>query len=269
MVALTTRHGAPAGRRIRAARSHGSGRRGDDARQAHAPAPQRRGGGHPAPGHARHRRRQRGRQDHAHPGHRRGARPGPGHRPLRGRLPPVRPRGARHVPFTVLNPDCNYIDVMEQHLQLLALGPADPQAGLRPFHRRAGPPGAGGAPRLRDRGGPAAAAHQAGPRLLRHHRLPRPAGGDPAGVEAAPRQPPSAATPASRCSPNWSGASRSRPPSSGRSASGPTSRQVRAGGRARHPPQGTPLSAEILLRPTIQHPELATCSPTTTGGPCT
>ena len=28
----------------------------------------------------------------------------------------------RHVPFTVLNPECNYIEVMEQHLQLLALG---------------------------------------------------------------------------------------------------------------------------------------------------
>src|ERR1700691_6401643 len=28
----------------------------------------------------------------------------------------------RGVPFTVLTPDCNYIDVMEQHLQLLALG---------------------------------------------------------------------------------------------------------------------------------------------------
>jgi phosphoribulokinase len=28
----------------------------------------------------------------------------------------------RDVPFTVLHPDCNYIDVMEQHLQLLALG---------------------------------------------------------------------------------------------------------------------------------------------------
>ncbi len=28
----------------------------------------------------------------------------------------------RQVPFTVLHPDCNYIDVMEQHLQLLALG---------------------------------------------------------------------------------------------------------------------------------------------------
>jgi phosphoribulokinase len=26
------------------------------------------------------------------------------------------------VPFTVLHPDCNYMDVMEQHLQLLALG---------------------------------------------------------------------------------------------------------------------------------------------------
>jgi phosphoribulokinase len=28
----------------------------------------------------------------------------------------------RGVPFTVLHPDCNYIEVMEQHLQLLALG---------------------------------------------------------------------------------------------------------------------------------------------------
>ena len=28
----------------------------------------------------------------------------------------------RNVPFTVLNPDCNYIDIMEQHLQLLAMG---------------------------------------------------------------------------------------------------------------------------------------------------
>jgi len=28
----------------------------------------------------------------------------------------------RAVPFTVLNPECNYIDVMEQHLQLLAMG---------------------------------------------------------------------------------------------------------------------------------------------------
>jgi len=28
----------------------------------------------------------------------------------------------RDIPFTVLHPDCNYIEVMEQHLQLLALG---------------------------------------------------------------------------------------------------------------------------------------------------
>ena len=28
----------------------------------------------------------------------------------------------RNVPFTVLHPDCNYIDIIEQHLQLLALG---------------------------------------------------------------------------------------------------------------------------------------------------
>jgi phosphoribulokinase len=28
----------------------------------------------------------------------------------------------RHLPFTPLHPDCNYLDVVEQHLQLLALG---------------------------------------------------------------------------------------------------------------------------------------------------
>src|SRR5215469_8952489 len=28
----------------------------------------------------------------------------------------------KQVPFTVLNPDCNYIEIMEQHLQLLAMG---------------------------------------------------------------------------------------------------------------------------------------------------
>ena len=44
-------------------------------------------------------------------------------------------KNAADVPFTVLHPDCNYIEVMEQHLQLLALGQADTQAGLRPRHR--------------------------------------------------------------------------------------------------------------------------------------
>lgn len=28
----------------------------------------------------------------------------------------------KHLPFTPLHPDCNYIDIMEQHMQLLALG---------------------------------------------------------------------------------------------------------------------------------------------------
>lgn len=28
----------------------------------------------------------------------------------------------KNVPFTVLNPDCNYVGIMEQHLQLLAMG---------------------------------------------------------------------------------------------------------------------------------------------------
>jgi len=34
-------------------------------------------------------------------------------------------------------------------------------------------------------------------------------------------------------------------------------------------PDGTQLSAEILLRPTIQHPELSHVLPTMTGAPCT
>ena len=74
----------------------------------------------PAPGDARHRRRQRGTK----PALTRGIAErwaGTGNRTVCGRLPPV----DRETPprtFTVLNPECNYMDVMERHLQLLALG---------------------------------------------------------------------------------------------------------------------------------------------------
>ena len=36
----------------------------------------------------------------------------------------------KHMPFTPLNPRCNYVDIMEQHLQLLALG----QPILKPIY---------------------------------------------------------------------------------------------------------------------------------------
>ena len=175
----------------------------------------------------------------------------------------------RHVPFTVLNPECNYIEVMEQHLQLLALGRpilkpvydhstgklvrpvlVEPREfviveGLLPLHTKLAracfditvylnPP----------------------EEIRREWKLRR----DSAerGIHAR-----------SRCSRSWSGASRSRPPSSGRSASGPTS----ASGSRRWP--GTAARAaprcrrkSCCGRPSAT-PSWPTCSPTTTGGPCT
>ncbi len=64
------------------------------------------------------------------------------------------------------------------------------------------------------------------------------------------------AIPGSRCWPSWTGGSRSRPRTSGRSGSRPTSRSGSRPVAGHEAPAGTPLSAEILLRPTIQHPEL-------------
>ena len=37
------------------------------------------------------------------------------------------------LPFTALHPDCNYVDIMEQHLQLLALG----HSVLKPVYNHA------------------------------------------------------------------------------------------------------------------------------------
>ena len=89
----------------------------------------------------------------------------------------------KELPFTPLHPDCNYIDIMEQHLQLLALG--------RPILRPVYDHGTGTFTRpeyVEPREfvivvGPVSALHQAHPRLLRRHGLPRPSRGDPARVE--------------------------------------------------------------------------------------
>ena len=100
---------------------------------------------------------------------------------------------------------------------------AHPQAGLRPLDGRAGPTGARRAQPVRDRRGPAPAAQQARPRLLRRHGVPRPARGHPPRVEARRATPPRGATRRSRCSPSSTGASPSRRRSSARSAATPTS----------------------------------------------
>ena len=115
---------------------------------------------------------------------------------------------------------------------------------------------------VRHRGGAAAAAHQARRAPASTSRLPRPARGDPAGAGRSSATPPSAATSPSRCSPSW----RRREPES-EAYIRPQRRHadivVRfSADRDRHDPPGTPLSAELLLRPTIRHPDAErTCWP--------
>ncbi len=51
---------------------------------------------------------------------------------LHRRLPQVRPAGAGpQSGITPLRPDCNYMDILELHVERTALRPADPEAGLR------------------------------------------------------------------------------------------------------------------------------------------
>ena len=162
----------------------------------------------------------------------------------------------RDVPFTVLNPECNYIEVMEQHLQLLALG----RPILKPVYDH--PTGKLVRPVL------------VGPRdfviveglLPLHTKLARACFDitvylDPPEeirrewklrrdtaergytreqvlAELDRREPESAAF--IRPQRQWADIAVRFAPVAGHSQ-----------------PRGTPLSAEILLRPTIQHPELA------------
>ena len=162
----------------------------------------------------------------------------------------------RHVPFTVLNPECNYIEVMEQHLQLLALGRpilkpvydhstgrlvrpvlVEPREfviveGLLPLHTKLA------------RACFDITVYLDPPEEIRREWKLR-------------RDTTERGYTESRCSRSWSGASRTRPPSSGRSASGPTSPSAsrRSPGTSSH---GTHrCRRRSCLRPTIQHPELA------------
>ncbi|MGE5137519.1 MAG: phosphoribulokinase [Gemmatimonadota bacterium] len=161
----------------------------------------------------------------------------------------------RDVPFTVLNPDCNYIDIMEQHLQLLALGRpilkpvydhstgelvrpvlVEPREfviveGLLPLHTKLAracfditvyldPP----------------------EEIRREWKLRRDCAErgyteEQVLAELARREPESAAY--IRPQRQWADIAVRFAPVAGHTE-----------------PQGTPLSAEILLRPTIQHPEL-------------
>ena len=164
----------------------------------------------------------------------------------------------KSLPFTPLHPDCNYLDIMEQHLQLLALG----RPILKPVYDHATgtfhPPEYVEPKRVRDRRGAASAVHQAGSGLLRRHRLPRAARGDSAPLEDRARLCASAATRPSRSGPTWSGASPSRRRTSARSGSTPTSWRGSLRSQRATTRPSTPLSAELMLRPTIQHPSLST-----------
>ena len=162
----------------------------------------------------------------------------------------------RHVPFTVLNPECNYIDGMDQHLQLLALGRpilkpvydhstgrlvrpvlVEPRdfvivEGLLPLHTKLAracfditvyldPP-----EEIRRKW------------KLRRDTTERGYSPEQVLAELERREPESAAF--IRPQRQWADIAVRFAPVAGRGE-----------------PRGTPLSAEILLRPTIQHPELA------------
>ncbi|MCP9949351.1 phosphoribulokinase [Actinomadura madurae] len=175
---------------------------------------------------------------------------------MRGRLPPLRPRRTGGKPFTALHPDCNHIDVMEQHLQLLSMGEpilkpvydhatgklvrpelVEPRdfvivEGLLPLHTRLA------------RACFDITVYLDPPEPLRHswkvRRDCEKRGYSPEQVmaELARREPESAAY--------------IRPQ---RRHADIVVRFAPVAGRL--DPPGTPLSAELLLRPTIDHPELA------------
>jgi phosphoribulokinase len=162
----------------------------------------------------------------------------------------------RHLPFTVGHPDCNYIEVMEQHLQLLALGRpilkpvydhstgtltrpvlVEPREfviveGLLPLHTKLA------------RACFDIAVYLDPPENIRRewklHRDTTERGYTPEQVlaELGRREPGSAAF--IRPQRQWADI---------------TVRFAPVAGHAE--PKGTPLSAEIRLRPTVGHPELA------------
>ncbi|GLZ05868.1 phosphoribulokinase [Actinomadura sp. NBRC 104412] len=160
-------------------------------------------------------------------------------------------------PFTALNPACNHIDIMEQHLQLLSMGEpilkpvydhatgelvrpelVEPRdfvivEGLLPLHTRL------------SRACFDITVYLDPPEPLRHSwKIRRDCdkrGYTPEQVKAelARREPESAAY--IRPQRRWADIVVRFAPVEGR-----------------HDPPGTPLSAELLLRPTIDHPDLAT-----------
>ncbi|HWG63191.1 MAG TPA: phosphoribulokinase [Streptosporangiaceae bacterium] len=161
----------------------------------------------------------------------------------------------REVPFTVLNPECNYMDVMEQHLQLLALGRPilkpvydhstgqlvrpvliEPREfviveGLLPLHTKL------------SRACFDIAVYLDPPEEIRHEwKLKRDCAErgytrEQVLAELDRREPESAAY--IRPQRQWADISLRFAPAAGRES-----------------PPGTPLSAEISLRPTIAHPDL-------------
>ena len=157
-------------------------------------------------------------------------------------------------PFTPLHPDCNYVDIMEQHLQLLALG----NPILKPVYNHKD--GTLGRPVLveprgvRDHRGPVRRCSPSWPAPASTCRSTstRPSPSATSGRSSV--TPRSGATPSRRCATTSRSASRSRRPTSGPSGRRPTSSCSSTASPAEDP---TSLSASLLLRPTIPHPDLA------------
>ena len=134
-----------------------------------------------------HRGRQRDGEDHPHRGPGRGARRRPDHLHRGRRLPPLRPGGAQVAPVHPAPPP---VQLHRHHGAAPPAprpGPAHPEADLQPRHRQARPARVRRAHGLRDRRGPPPPPHPPGAGVLRHHRLPRPAGGHPHRLEAGSR----------------------------------------------------------------------------------
>ena len=96
-----------------------------------------------------------------------------------------RQRAERNI--TPLHPDCNYMDIMAQHLAHMRAGRAVPEAGLPPRRRHLRPAGPDRAEEVRRGRRAARLLHRGSAPALRRARLPRPARGAAPQVEGAAR----------------------------------------------------------------------------------
>ena len=181
------------------------------------------------------RRRQRGRQDDARPGHRDGARARARDPHLHRRLPPVRPGGPRAARHHAARPG---LQLHRRHRA--APAPAgrrrgDPEAALRPLDRHVPAAGLRAAPGVRADRGAAAAAHARHARLAGRQGLPGPRGGPPPAVEGRARLLQARVHARRRCWPSWTGARTTPRRTCGPSARTATSSCASTGRDARAP----------------------------------